>query len=209
MSDGSGMPEQVESFLSDNCPPMGIYETLYAFRDTFGSFMGTKTDGTAWTWGYNILGNLGLNDPSTTYSPTQLPGTNWGTHIHMGYGNAAAVKTDGTLWVWGDDRYGNLGISGDQGAPTGYTGVQRSSPTQIPGTTWLKTAHYSYETTWALKTDGTLWSWGRWVRGSLGLAGPAHTPSDPRSSPVQIGTDTDWIDIGGAYYGVNTLKSGL
>ena len=174
-----------------------------------GSFMGTKTDGTAWTWGYNILGNLGLNDPSTTYSPTQLPGTNWGTHIHMGYGNAAAVKTDGTLWVWGDDRYGNLGISGDQGAPTGYTGVQRSSPTQIPGTTWLKTAHYSYETTWALKTDGTLWSWGRWVRGSLGLAGPAHTPSDPRSSPVQIGTDTDWIDIGGAYYGVNTLKSGL
>ena len=32
----------VESFLSDNCPPMGIYETLYAFRDTFGSFMGTE-----------------------------------------------------------------------------------------------------------------------------------------------------------------------
>ena len=24
-----------ESFLSDNCPPMGIYETLYAFRDAF------------------------------------------------------------------------------------------------------------------------------------------------------------------------------
>ena len=31
-----------ESFLSDNCPPMGICETLYAFRDSFGSFMGTK-----------------------------------------------------------------------------------------------------------------------------------------------------------------------
>ena len=30
-----------ESFLSDNCPPMGIYETLYAFRDAFGSFMDT------------------------------------------------------------------------------------------------------------------------------------------------------------------------
>jgi len=32
----------VESFLSDNCPPMGIYETLYAFKDSFGSFMGTE-----------------------------------------------------------------------------------------------------------------------------------------------------------------------
>ena len=32
----------MESFLSDNCPPMGIYETLYAFKDSFGSFMGTE-----------------------------------------------------------------------------------------------------------------------------------------------------------------------
>lgn len=29
-----------KSFLSDNCPPMGIYETLYAFKDSFGKFMG-------------------------------------------------------------------------------------------------------------------------------------------------------------------------
>lgn len=45
--------EQVESFLSDNCPPMGIYETLYAFRDTFGSFMGTE--GThPWSQGFPL-----------------------------------------------------------------------------------------------------------------------------------------------------------
>ncbi len=44
---------QVESFLSDNCPPMGIYETLYAFRDTFGSFMGTE--GThPWSQGFPL-----------------------------------------------------------------------------------------------------------------------------------------------------------
>jgi len=43
----------VESFLSDNCPPMGIYETLYAFRDSFGSFMGTK--GThPWSQGFPL-----------------------------------------------------------------------------------------------------------------------------------------------------------
>lgn len=32
----------IESFLSDNCPPMGIYETLYAFKDSFGKFMGEE-----------------------------------------------------------------------------------------------------------------------------------------------------------------------
>ena len=47
----SGVP--VESFLSDNCPPMGIYETLYAFRDSFGSFMGEK--GThPWSQGFPL-----------------------------------------------------------------------------------------------------------------------------------------------------------
>ena len=45
--------ERVESFLSDNCPPMGIYETLYAFRDSFGSFMGTE--GThPWSQGFPL-----------------------------------------------------------------------------------------------------------------------------------------------------------
>ena len=50
------MPDRgvsVESFLSDNCPPMGIYETLYAFRDSFGSFMGTA--GThPWSQGFPL-----------------------------------------------------------------------------------------------------------------------------------------------------------
>ena len=39
----------------------------------------------------------------------------------------------------------------------------------------------------ALKTDGTLWSWGIDNNGSLGLGG-----GDKRSSPTQIGTDTNW-----------------
>ena len=46
-----------ESFLSDNCPPMGIYETLYAFRDAFGSFMGTE--GThPWSQGFPLTRRL-------------------------------------------------------------------------------------------------------------------------------------------------------
>lgn len=41
------------SFLSDHCPPMGIYETLYAFRDSFGQFMGSP--GThPWSQGFPL-----------------------------------------------------------------------------------------------------------------------------------------------------------
>jgi len=46
-----------ESFLSDNCPPMGIYETLYAFKDSFGGFMGTP--GThPWSQGFPLTTRL-------------------------------------------------------------------------------------------------------------------------------------------------------
>ncbi|MGZ0175385.1 MAG: pyridoxal phosphate-dependent aminotransferase [Acidimicrobiales bacterium] len=42
-----------DSFLSDDCPPMGIYETLYAFQDSFGEFMGAK--GThPWSQGFPL-----------------------------------------------------------------------------------------------------------------------------------------------------------
>ncbi|MEO0479778.1 MAG: pyridoxal phosphate-dependent aminotransferase [Planctomycetota bacterium] len=48
---------QRDSFLSDDCPPMGIYETLYAFRDSFGQFMGTE--GThPWSQGFPLTTQL-------------------------------------------------------------------------------------------------------------------------------------------------------
>ena len=56
--------ENIKSFLSDNCPPMGIYETLYAFKDSFGSFMGEE--GThPWSQGFPLTTQLEkFNGPS-------------------------------------------------------------------------------------------------------------------------------------------------
>ena len=54
-------------FLS-HVPPMGIYETLYAFRDTFGSFMGTE--GThPWSQGFP------LTTPLEKFGGPELPGS--------------------------------------------------------------------------------------------------------------------------------------
>ena len=53
-----------ESLLSDNCPPMGIYETLYSFKDSFGRFMGEE--GThPWSQGFPLTTPLEkFNGPS-------------------------------------------------------------------------------------------------------------------------------------------------
>ena len=50
----------------------------------------------------------------------------------------------------------------------------------------------------ATKTDGTLWSWGQNSYGRLGLG-----DTTSRSSPVQVGTLTNWSSIAGG--GVHTL----
>lgn len=54
------------SFLREDVPPMGIYETLYAFRDTFGAFMGTP--GThPWAQGFP------LTTPLEKFDGPELP----------------------------------------------------------------------------------------------------------------------------------------
>jgi alpha-tubulin suppressor-like RCC1 family protein len=141
-----------------------------------------KTDGTLWTWGSNIYGATGLNmDTGNVNSPTQIgTGTNW-SQISTGIRLAGAIKTDGTLWTWGRNNFGQLGI----GANT-----DKSSPTQVAGTTWNLISMGSYYHAAAIKTDGTLWTWGRNNWGQLGI-----NLIGEQLSPVQVGTGTTWNQI--------------
>ena len=138
-----------------------------------------KTDGTLWTFGANEYGELGVNDKAHRSSPTQIPGTSWATVGRSGLFNSSATKTDGTLWTWGRNSYGQLGIGQPDNA-------HRSSPTQVPGTTWDRVQSGTYRNTMATKTDGTLWIWGYNTGGVLG-----QNNGTPYSSPRQI-PGTTW-----------------
>jgi len=81
-----------------------------------------------WTWGAGSDGMLGINDRANRSSPIQVPGIQW-RFISNGNDNSYATKTDGTLWTWGSNSYGRL-------AQNDSTTINRSSPTQIPGTQW-------------------------------------------------------------------------
>jgi alpha-tubulin suppressor-like RCC1 family protein len=141
----------------------------------------TKTDGTLWSWGLNIYGQLGLGNITNRSSPNQVGALTTWLNITAGYAHTLATKTDGTLWSWGYNVYGQLGL--------GNT-TDRSSPVQVGAlTTWLNIAA-SYAHTLATKTDGTLWSWGRNLDGQLGSGTTAN-----RSSPVQVGALTTWSTV--------------
>ena len=168
------------------------------FNGNSGSNYGTlgrKSDGTLWAWGGNHYGMLGLNNLTQYSSPVQIPGTTWSDAIGWQGAAARAVKTDGTMWVWGNNAGGQLGLNGPQiGDQYG-----RSSPTQIPGTTWStgagKNTMGGSGNHFAIKTDGTLWAWGYNSDGMLGQ-NEAYSPSKKAySSPVQVGSDTTWNTV--------------
>ena len=131
----------------------------------------------------NWNGQLGQNQNAyASYSsPVQIPGNTWDS-VSRCYYAAMSIKTDGTLWAWGRNQKGELGQN-DR--------TDKSSPVQIPGTTWSSNSMYlstGDKCCLAIKTDGTMWVWGDNSEGQLGDDSVVH-----RSSPVQVGSATDWI----------------
>jgi alpha-tubulin suppressor-like RCC1 family protein len=51
-----------------------------------------KTDGTLWSWGYNLYGQLGEGTTTNKSSPIQIPGTSW-NDIAGGTNHSLARKT--------------------------------------------------------------------------------------------------------------------
>ena len=134
------------------------------WKQVFGGYSyvaAIKTDGTLWTWGYNGYGQLGDFSTTTRSIPvtTFAGGTTW-KQVSCGGEYTAAIKTDGTLWTWGRNHRGQLGDN---------TTTNRNIPvtTFAGGTNWKSVACGRFHTA-AIKTDGTLWSWGQDFEGQLG-----------------------------------------
>ena len=140
--------------------------------------LAVKTDGTLWSWGDGHIGVLGKNSTTDYSSPIQIgSATNW-KQAQGGWYTSAAVKTNGELFVWGNANHGKMG----ENQPAN---LDRSSPVQIPGTTWSSIEAQNEGMT-AIKTDGTLWVWGRNEYGQL-----SQNNVVSYSSPVQI-PGTTW-----------------
>jgi len=155
-----------------------------------------KTDGTLWTWGRNNYGQLGLGNITNYSSPKQVGALATWASVGAGRYFSLAIKKDGTLWSWGQNNSGQLGLNNQ----TYY-----SSPKQVGAlTNWLKVSGGYSNFTVALKTDGTVWSWGYNYQGQLGVNASAYY----YSSPKQIGALTTWTDIRAGGYHTLAVNSG-
>jgi alpha-tubulin suppressor-like RCC1 family protein len=154
-----------------------------------------KTDGTLWLWGAGDSGQLGDNAITRKSSPVQTVagGTNW-KQVSIWYYTSTAIKTDGTLWCWGSGGNGNHGDN---------TRTNKSSPVQtISGGTNWKQVSCGENNVAAIKTDGTLWGWGKGFPGALG-----DNTTVSKSSPVQtVAGGTNWKEVESGRDTVHAVK---
>jgi alpha-tubulin suppressor-like RCC1 family protein len=140
-----------------------------------------KADGTLWGWGINSNGELGNGATDALTVPTQLnPDNDW-VAVASGSSHTLALKANGTLWVWGIGSVGEFGNGNDYEASI--------VPVQVGSDNDWVCIDAGQNHSLAIKSDGSLWTWGYNFSGQLGN-GFAGTIVN---TPVRIGTDNDWV----------------
>lgn len=146
-----------------------------------------KTDGTLWAWGsaeYGELGN-GSKTPGKVSTPTQIGVEKTWKFAAGGSGRAFFIAEDGTLWSCGTAEGGVLGTN---------SAAAQTLPVQIgTDSDWkcvaTSNSGMNYDAL-AIKTDGSLWGWGKNNIGCLGLG-----DFETYAVPQRIGTDNDWVSV--------------
>jgi|GEM_PF-1080680 len=133
-----------------------------------------RSDNTLWAWGHNTNGRVGTGTAATQYTtPVRIAADHtygW-KYAFAGHSHTLALREDGTLWAWGLGTGGRLGdgATENRNAPTRICtcGVRNCDINACPDNEWAAISA-GFDHSVALKSDGTVWTWGINNRGQLG-----------------------------------------
>lgn len=174
---------------------------------------GLKDNGGIWCWGDNAWGQLGDGQAHQTCdgmdcSLRPAPAAGFGDFVEVASGRFfnCARRADGTVWCWGANNMGQLG-DGLLSHQTCYNGSYYfdCSPTavRVLGITGAKAIGAGEHFACAIKTDATVWCWGRNDHHQLGdgknhlTCSSAGSEYDCYNIPVQVVGTGDPVAIEG------------
>ena len=149
--------------------PVKILDDIVYADITGRTSFAIDKDRNLWSWGYNTGIELGQNND---YIESAAPKTildNVKTIVRSydrGDPTIYAIKTDNTLWAWGNNKYGAVG-----NGTTEKVNIPVKIMEEVKDVTATAVGDGSFETysfAYALKNDGTLWSWGYNGEGEAG-----------------------------------------
>jgi alpha-tubulin suppressor-like RCC1 family protein len=139
--------------------------------------------GRVWCWGANNAGQIGTGD--VTFQPGQVQSpSNYYSPI------SASTSQNTTYFITGAGQMWGFGNGGSGQLCQAVSQVSRSSPIQIGAASDWSRVYAGNSCAFAIKTNGTLWSWGSNSSGQLGVGDTIN-----RSSPTQIGALTTWSKV--------------
>lgn len=144
---------------------------------------GLQQDRTAWCWGGNEHGQLGIGvkgDPRGT--PRQVDGDLRFIQLSAGHSRTCGVTADGLAYCWGANPDGALGDGTTEG---------RDVPTPVHGELRFRRVATAEAHTCGLTEDGSLYCWGRNNAGQLG-----DGTRQPSAVPSRVATFTRFVIFG-------------
>ncbi|HZE72565.1 MAG TPA: S8 family serine peptidase, partial [Pyrinomonadaceae bacterium] len=147
-----------------------------------------KSDGSVWAWGANNRGQIGDGSQTDRSTPVQVAGLTGIVKIAAGFNHNLALRSDGTVWAWGENNFGQIG--------DGSSAFERLTPVQVTGLTSVTVIDAGGLFSEALRSDGSVWTWGENQSGELGNgqidgarhATPAEVPGLSNVSVVTVGS---------------------
>tara|TARA_B100000809_G_scaffold9483_2_gene8983 strand:- start:4508 stop:6481 length:1974 start_codon:yes stop_codon:yes gene_type:complete len=104
---------------------------------------------------------------------------------------SGGIKTNGTLWMWGWNNSGQLGTGTNSPSTTAtQIGFENNWKKVAVGENSVIADGTGGRHSIAIKTEGSIWSWGLNTYGQLG-----QNSTTSLNSPSQIGSDTNWKDV--------------
>jgi len=140
--------------------------------------LGVRSDGSLWGWGLNMNGELGDGTREERRALVRIGKELWRTVVTASL-RTAGIRANGTLCVWGWRARG--GDREDEVA---------TSPIQLGGDSDWAQLSFSGGHLLAIKTDGSLWSYGSNDHGELGLG---KAPRSNGYALARVGSDSDWV----------------
>ncbi|MFC1742706.1 RCC1 domain-containing protein [Candidatus Riflebacteria bacterium] len=197
----------VQVGVQGQIPAPSIRAGLAALTDigdiAAGAFhsLAMKSDGSAvYGWGQSGQWELGTTT-STLKVPALISGITDVKAIAAGGQVSLALKTDGTVYSWGYGSFGQLGWLYCGSAPS-----KSKTPTQVTGLSDVKAIAAGKQHCMALKSDGTVYTWGKGTFGQLGWLYCGGAPSQ-KNTPTLVPGLSDISHIAAGYYHNLALKS--